>query len=303
MGVCVQRLGVSAVKSGVRGLAGSGAGHAGSHRVATLTRLLEEAEVHRQLTRIELPRPDYTMLLNGSKARFTVCVEGNIGSGKSTLLNHFSKFSDVQTFQEPVQKWRDVKGNNLLALMYEDPKRWAHTFQAYVQMTMVEQHLQPCQAPVKLLERSLYSGRHCFVENLYKSGKMTNAEYTVYCEWFKVITQNLDVGVDLIVYLRTDPDLLHARIKQRARCEELTIPFHYLSDLHSLHEDWLMGTTGSLPAPVLVLDANDTLANMFKKFEEHTSEILCGKLTPREREQQGADTHRAAPPSPAKAIN
>ncbi|MPC45696.1 Thymidine kinase 2, mitochondrial [Portunus trituberculatus] len=115
----------------------------------------EEAQVHQQLTRIELPRPNFEMLTKGNKARFT-------------------------------------------ALMYEDPKRWAHTFQAYVQMTMVEQHLHPCSTPVKLLERSLYSGRHCFVENLYRSGKMTNAEYTVYCEWFKIITQSLDVGVDLI---------------------------------------------------------------------------------------------------------
>lgn len=40
--------------------------------------------------------------------------------------------------------------------------------------------------------------RHCFVENLYKSDKLTIAEYAVYCEWFKIITQNLDVGVDLI---------------------------------------------------------------------------------------------------------
>lgn len=272
-------------------------------RFARLTRIMEEAKVHQQLTRIELPRPNFEMLLNGSKARFTVCVEGNIGSGKSTLLNHFSQFSDVEGFQEPVQKWQDVKGNNLLALMYEDPKRWAHTFQAYVQMTMVEQHLHPCQAPVKLLERSLYSGRHCFVENLYQSGKMANAEYTVYCEWFKIITQNLDVGVDLIVYLRTDPELLHARIKQRARSEEQAIPLQYLKDLHTLHEEWLTGQTGSLPAPVLVLDANDTLPNMYKKFEEHTSEILCEKLAACEKQQQKVDTYRVVPSSPVKVTN
>lgn len=46
--------------------------------------------------------------------------------------------------------------------MYEDPHRWAHTFQAYVQMTMLEQHLHSCNAPVKLLERSLYSGRSVY---------------------------------------------------------------------------------------------------------------------------------------------
>lgn len=66
----------------------------------------------------------------------------------------------------------------------------------------------------------------------------------------------------MAVYLRTDPELLHARIKQRARTEEQAIPFQYLKDLHTLHEEWLMGQDSSLPAPLLVLDANDTLSNM-----------------------------------------
>lgn len=294
-----------AVKVVVRGLAGLAPGSACLHgtRLSRITRLFEEAQVHRHLTRMELPRTNLEVLLKGREARFTVCVEGNIGSGKSTLLNHFSKFTDVEVFQEPVQKWQNVKGNNLLALMYEDPQRWAHTFQAYVQMTMLEQHLHPCHVPVKLLERSLYSGRFCFVENLYKSGKLTNAEYSVYCEWFKIITQNLPVGVDLIVYLRTDPEVLHARIKQRARAEEHTIPLQYLRALHNLHEEWLLGQNSSLPAPLLVIDANETLPNMYRKFEEHTSEILCGKLAACEKEQQEAVTCRVVPHSPVKIVN
>ena len=36
------------------------------------------------------------------------------------------------------------------------------------------------------------------MENLYKGGKMSEAEYNVYCEWFKMITQNMDTKVDLI---------------------------------------------------------------------------------------------------------
>lgn len=50
---------------------------------------------------------------------FTVVVEGNIGSGKTTLLNYFSKFSDVEVLQEPVEKWRDVQGHNLLVCRYK----------------------------------------------------------------------------------------------------------------------------------------------------------------------------------------
>lgn len=45
---------------------------------------------------------------------FTVIVEGNIGSGKTTLLNYFSKYRDVEVLQEPVEKWRNVDGHNLL---------------------------------------------------------------------------------------------------------------------------------------------------------------------------------------------
>ena len=54
------------------------------------------------------------MYTEGDRPRFTVCVEGNIGSGKTTLLDYFSKFRDVEVFPEPVDKWRNVKGLNLL---------------------------------------------------------------------------------------------------------------------------------------------------------------------------------------------
>ena len=43
-----------------------------------------------------------------------IVVEGNIGSGKSTLLNYFSKKEGIEVFPEPVHKWRDNKGHNIL---------------------------------------------------------------------------------------------------------------------------------------------------------------------------------------------
>lgn len=44
----------------------------------------------------------------------TICVEGNIGSGKTTLLNELALHPDIEVFEEPVEKWRNVRGNNLL---------------------------------------------------------------------------------------------------------------------------------------------------------------------------------------------
>ena len=46
--------------------------------------------------------------------KITICVEGNIGSGKTTLLEHFSQYPDVKTISEPVEKWRNARGHNLL---------------------------------------------------------------------------------------------------------------------------------------------------------------------------------------------
>lgn len=45
---------------------------------------------------------------------------------------------------------------------------------------------------------------------------------------------------DLIVYLRTSPEVAYDRIKKRARDEESCVPIEYLKDLHTLHENWLI---------------------------------------------------------------
>lgn len=42
----------------------------------------------------------------------------------------------------------------------------------------------------------------------------------------------------LIVYLRSDPEVVHKRILQRARKEEKTVPLSYIVALHEIHEDW-----------------------------------------------------------------
>ena len=54
------------------------------------------------------------------------------------------------------------------------------------------------EKPVKLMERSIFSAKYCFVENLYKSGKMPEIEYLVLSRWFDWICENEDVNVDLI---------------------------------------------------------------------------------------------------------
>jgi len=233
----------------------------------------------------------------GRKRPFTVIVEGNIGSGKTTFLQHFSKFKHVDLLTEPVDKWRDLNGYNLLQRMYEDPARWSLTFQTYVQLTMLENHVKRSGLEIKMMERSIHSAKFCFVENLYKTGKMPPSEYEVITAWFDFLKENpsIDLGVDLIVYLQTTPEKALERVKARSRGEEHLIPLKYLTELHNLHEDWLVHEKFPLPAPVLVFDANKSLEEMKAECLEKEN-IILGEfekenLIPREFKENMDNSH------------
>ncbi len=183
----------------------------------------------------------------------------------------------MEVLPEPVEMWKSVRGHNTLDLMYKDSQRWSLTFQSYVQLTMLMNHQKKQRTPVKLIERSIYSARYCFVENLYKSGLMPGVDYAVLSEWFDWITKNIEVGVDLFVYLQASPETCQERIRARNRKEESSVPLEYLESLHELHEDWLVSQTDhKLPAPVLVLDADKELKELQLDFDHRREEILCG---------------------------
>ena len=224
---------------------------------------------------------------------FTVFVEGNIGSGKTTFLKHFAALDNVQTLAEPVELWRNVRGENFLGLMYDDPSRWGITFQTYVQLTMLDLHTRPISRPVKMMERSLHSARYCFVENLHNSGLMPQPDFVALDEWFNWIVKNHNVAGDLIVYLRTTPDVVHKRMLARARTEESCVPLEYLEKLHQLHENWLYHKTSfTCSAPVLVIDANKDLSNMADEFRNCEDKIADSL----------ASIQKSVPSSPSKIV-
>ena len=221
------------------------------------------------------------------KRPYTIIIEGNIGSGKTTFLKPFLSAGEcgpnpitdlVEVIPEPVSKWRNLHGNNLLQLMYEDPKRWSLMFQSYVHLTMIQQHTNNLNCkPIRIMERSLLSARYCFNENLYKNGHLNRTEYAALSEWFDFLTtsSNLNFHVDQIVYLRTDPEVAYERIKKRARPEEKLMQFSYLKDLHDLHEDWLIKKTKFQPmAPVTVIDANPEIEIISEQYNAFGQQLI-----------------------------
>ncbi|XP_048118667.1 thymidine kinase 2, mitochondrial isoform X1 [Alosa alosa] len=220
------------------------------------------------------------LVRNGEERPSVICIEGNIASGKTTCLEYFSKTNNIEVLTEPVSKWRNVRGHNPLGLMYQDPTRWGITLQTYVQLTMLDRHLSQISAPIRMMERSIFSAKYIFVENLYRSGKMPEVDFAVLSEWFEWITTNISLPVDLIVYLQTTPETCYERLRQRCREEEKVIPMEYLESIHQLYEDWLIKQTSfKVPAPVLVIPADHDIQQMLQQYEENKERILAAQRT------------------------
>ena len=55
----------------------------------------------------------------------------------------------------------------------------------------------------------------------------------------------MGLDLDLIVYLRTSPEVAFDRMMGRGRKEESGAPIDYLRLLHDVHEDWLINQVPS----------------------------------------------------------
>ena len=94
---------------------------------------------------------------------------------------------------------------------------------------------------------------------------------------FDWMDNHMSLELDLIVYLRTDPEVAYKRMMQRGRSEETGNsgpPLEYLKILHKAHEDWLMKQKfGTLKPKIIVFDANQDLSHMRNHYEEFQDQI------------------------------
>ncbi|GJP42592.1 hypothetical protein CLOM_g2139 [Closterium sp. NIES-68] len=188
--------------------------------------------------------------LGRQKNRLTFCVEGNISVGKTTFLERIVgdavKLHDlVEVVPEPVARWQSVGQEkfNILEAFYEEPERYAYTFQNYVFVTRMMQERESAGGarPIRLMERSVFSDRMVFVRAVHEAKWMSEMEVSIYDSWFDPVVSALPGLVpDGFIYLRAQPDTCHRRLKERARGEEAGVSLDYLVDLHNKHEQWLL---------------------------------------------------------------
>jgi len=218
---------------------------------------------------------------------FTILVEGTVGCGKSTLVNLLGRtLQGLLAVPEPVDQWTNVNGTDLLGLMFQDPPRWMGTFQLESTLTRIKDAIRKPMVKgrpslVRIMERSLYSERFCFMEyaKQQKNG-MTEVEFNLMDLWHKFAMERFESKIkpDLIIFMRTTVETVEKRIKKRGRPEERNIDMHFVDAINRLHEDWLLYRNSSFPVPAPVFVMNATLG--MEDFKRYVKEEVLGKIIP-----------------------
>merc|ERR1719339_395132 len=105
-------------------------------------------------------------------------------------------------------------------------------------------------------------------DQIFKLAK--TGEVEILDSWYNLLVSRpeFDTKVDLIIYLRTTPQVAFERMTSRARSEEATLPIQHFQRLHKLHEDWLMGESKTVRPPVIVIDANEDISLLAKTYRK-----------------------------------
>jgi len=171
-----------------------------------------------------------------------ICIEGNIGSGKSTLIKHLTnRLKDVVPLEEPTQEWQHFHGNNMLDIFYTSPIQHGFLVQVFLQISLFKAFWKVVQNigsdKIVLMERSMVSSKEFFIPTMKTKGYVTDHEANVASYLCDTLAET--THVDILVYLKSDPQTCLERIKARGRKEEVDhIDIDYLEQLHCLHESW-----------------------------------------------------------------
>lgn len=102
-----------------------------------------------------------------------------------------------------------------------------------------------------------------------KMGTIHPGMHKIFDEWFEYIEKNIQIQIDLIIYLRCTPEIAYERMKKRCRIEEGKNSLEYLEILHKLHEKWLIHKHTGTSTEIIVLDANrEDMCNEYKNLKK-----------------------------------
>jgi len=217
---------------------------------------------------------------------YTILVEGTVGCGKSTLVNLLAPLHGLMAVPEPVDQWTNLNGTDMLDLLFQDPRRWMGAFQLESTLTRIKDAIRKPMvngrpALVRVMERSLYSERFCFMEYAkQQENGMTETEFNLVDLWHKFAMEKFESKIkpDLIIFIQTTVETVEQRIKKRGRPEEQNIDMNFVDGINRLHEDWLLYQNSSFPVPAPVVVMNGTLG--MEDFKRYVKDEILEKIIP-----------------------
>ena len=182
-------------------------------------------------------------------SKIHIAVEGAVAVGKPTLLPKLhavflAKGIDIDLVLEPVDKWVNWEGQNnkswnLLELMYQNPEKYASGFQMAAAISKI-QSLSDSPKPAKLVERTLQCQEKVFIPLLVQNNYLEELDQSLLKHFFAMVRDNEGLKADVIIYLRTSPEIALTRVRSRNRQGEENVSLDYLTDLHQYYDNWLL---------------------------------------------------------------
>ena len=194
-------------------------------------------------------------------SKIHIAIEGAVAVGKSTLLPKLhavflARGMEIDLVLEPVDKWVNWEGPNseswnLLQLMYQNTERYAFRFQMAAAISKI-QSLRDSPKPAKLVERTLQCQEKVFIPLLVQNGFLNGLDQSILANFFNMVRDNVGLKADVIIYLRTSPEIALTRVQSRNRQGEEGLSLDYLTDLHQYYDNWLCYENN-----VVVVDVDD----------------------------------------------
>lgn len=188
-----------------------------------------------------------------------VYIEGNIGAGKSTILRKLSEQKKYQVREEPVDKWVNLDGINLLNQVSKQPEKCAFMFQIYALVTVWEQSMSKVSGTL-IMERSVHSVEKLFSEVLIKNGHLQQQQLRV-LQAVSRILRVFSKGQEHFIYLRLPAQEAFKRAYGRGRQEENSLKQEYFDQLHHRMDEWLLQEES---LPVTIVNANQSKEAVYR---------------------------------------
>jgi deoxyadenosine/deoxycytidine kinase len=158
-----------------------------------------------------------------------VVIDGNIGCGKSTVLEALKNVNNdlFKVVSEDIQSWKPY-----LEQFYQNMDKYALSFQMKVLLHHINNKLGKYEN-LNILERSPLSCIHIFGQNLLNSNIISNLDMQL----MKDYNNQFGWIPNIVIYIKTDPEICQSRINVRHRNGEDGIPLEYLKSIDKLYNE------------------------------------------------------------------